>query len=83
MRRTDRSDYVTRKHKLGEEQPDDVDALDATARIEMVWQLTLQAWAFRGLDGEQRLRRDVGRVIRGRGNRRARRGSVRNPPRNR
>jgi hypothetical protein len=53
MRRTDRSGYTTRKFRLGEEPVEEVDPLDATRRIEMVWQLTLQAWAFRGHDGEQ------------------------------
>ncbi len=34
-------------------------------RIAMVWQLTLQAWAFKeGLTDEPRLRRDIVRVVR-------------------
>jgi hypothetical protein len=58
---TDRSAYPTRKTRLGEELPDPV-GLDPAARLEMVWQLTLQAWAFKGLDHEPGLRRDVGRA---------------------
>jgi hypothetical protein len=82
---TDRSAYPTRKARLGEELPDELADVDAAARLEMVWHLTLQAWAFKGLDHEPRLRRDVGRVIRGRsglhGDRRARGGGVRAPAR--
>ena len=33
-------------------------------RLALVWRLTLQAWAFKGLDHEPRFRRDVVRVIR-------------------
>ncbi len=60
-----RSTYVTRKMTLLQEA-DDVwtDALDPAERLAMVWQLTLQAWAFKGLEHEPRLRREVVRVAR-------------------
>ncbi len=61
----DRSTYATRKTTLGQEA-DEVwtDALEPAERIAMVWQLTMQAWAFKGLDHEPRLRRDVVRIVR-------------------
>jgi hypothetical protein len=66
---TDRSAYPVRITRL--QDPEDFSALDAlspAARIAMVRVLTLQAWAFHaGLTDEPRLRRDVGRVQRGRG----------------
>jgi hypothetical protein len=68
----DRTSYPTAKHRLGTEaRAGSVDAyshLSPTERLELVWQLTVQAWAF--LDpaaSERRLRRDIGRVIRGGG----------------
>jgi hypothetical protein len=62
----DRSAYPTRKLRLDERQQDaDVGAMTPGERMSMVWQLTLQAWAFAGkLPDEPRLRRDVGRVVR-------------------
>lgn len=65
---TDRSHYPTRKKRLTD--PDDdayIRGLTPGERMEMVWPLTLQAWAFKeGLDPahEPRLRRDIVRVIR-------------------
>jgi hypothetical protein len=63
----DRSHYPVRKGRLHD--PDDdsyVLSLTPAQRMEMVWQLSLQAWAFKeGLDVEPRLRRDVVRVVRG------------------
>ena len=80
---TDRSAYPTRKLRLGADAPDELAGLDGAARLEMVWAVTLQAWAFKGLDHEPRLRRDVGRVVRGRsgfhGDRGARSGGARAP----
>jgi hypothetical protein len=61
---TDRSDYRTRKLTLGDAEADDTAELSPSERLEMVWQLTLQAWAFKGLEDEPRLRRDVVRVVR-------------------
>lgn len=60
----DRSQYVTRKTTLQEREQAWTDGLDPAERIGMVWQLTLQAWAFKGLEHEPRLRRDVVRVVR-------------------
>ena len=61
----DRSGYPTRKTTLlHEEEEVWTDALDPAERIAMVWQLTMQAWAFKGLEHEPRLRRDVVRVVR-------------------
>lgn len=66
---TDRANYPTRKGHLRD--PEDfsaVEALSPAARLAMVWPLTLQAWVFHsGYTDEPRLRRDVGRVTRGRG----------------
>jgi hypothetical protein len=41
-----------------------LDSLGPAERMKMVWQLTLQAWAYQGLRDEPRLQRDVVRVIR-------------------
>ena len=61
----DRSTYPTRKTTLHGAADDAwTDALDPAERIAMVWQLTMQAWAFKGLEHEPRLRRDVVRVVR-------------------
>jgi hypothetical protein len=64
----DRSRYPTRKLRLGEDYTDEsVRDLSPGERMSMVWQLTLQTWAFKeDLQSEPRLRRDVSRVIRGR-----------------
>ena len=63
----DRTAYVTRKRRLQDpEDPSELDALLPSARLAMVWPLTLQAWAFHtGLSHEPRLRRDIVRVRRG------------------
>lgn len=61
----DRSDYPTRKLRLGEDAPEP--RLSAEAALGMMWQLTLQAWSFKeGRSDEPRLQRHVGRVVRGR-----------------
>jgi hypothetical protein len=50
---------------LGEAEDNSyVDSLGPAERMKMVWQLTLQAWAYQGLRDEPRLQRDVVRVIR-------------------
>ena len=61
----DRSRYPIRKTTLLRDA-DEVwtDGLDPAERVAMVWQLTMQAWAFKGLEHEPRLRRDVVRVVR-------------------
>ena len=62
----DRSTVPTRKRRLHDpEDPADLSHLSAGQRLEVVWPLTLTAWAFlNGLDDEPRLRRDVVRVTR-------------------
>ena len=61
----DRSKYTIRKTTLLRKGAEVwSDALDPAERMGMVWQLTLQAWAFKGLEHEPRLRRDVVRVVR-------------------
>jgi len=61
----DRSRYPTRLSRMGLEEARLL--LTPQQRITMVWTLTTQAWAFKeGTFRESRLRRDVGRVVRGR-----------------
>ena len=60
----DRSTYSARKLKRGEPEPDDTASLQPAERLAMVWTLTVQAWAFKGLDDEPRLPRHVVRVVR-------------------
>ena len=60
----DRADWPVTIAKLGEE----VDAgylphLTPEERMEATWKLTLDAWAARGVTGEQRLQRDVVRIL--------------------
>lgn len=61
-----RAAYPTRISRLGEPEDDSyLRSLAPGERMEMVWALTLQAWAFKeGLQDEPRLRRDVVRVVR-------------------
>ncbi|HEY0157391.1 MAG TPA: hypothetical protein VGF28_08915 [Thermoanaerobaculia bacterium] len=66
----DRRNITVRKYKLGEEPEFDEATLAMThgERIDMVWEITKTAWAFKEPDfRESRLRRDVARVIRRRG----------------
>ena len=49
--------------KLHEENNDYVEA-DPAERVSMVWELTKQAWAFAGINAEQRLQRNVTKLIR-------------------
>ncbi len=49
--------------KLQDEDNGYVDA-DPAERIFMVWELTKQAYAFAGIDAEQRLQRNVAKLIR-------------------
>lgn len=61
----DRSHYPTRKLRLGEAEPDEAATLTPAERFALVWPLSVQAWAFAGKEeSEQRLRRDVVRVLR-------------------
>lgn len=67
QRVTDRSNWPTRKLQLGEAEPLDVAHLTPGQRVEMVEELTKQAWTFKdGHWNESRLRRDVVRTVRGR-----------------
>ena len=63
---TDRSKSPTRKLQLGEAEPLDVAHLTSRERVEMVEEVTKQAWTFEdgNWDGS-RIRRDVVRTIRG------------------
>ena len=66
---TDRSRWPVKKKRMGEDPEDDdgfVEGLSGDECMNMVWTITEQMYGFRGEPiGEQRLRRDVGRVIRG------------------
>jgi hypothetical protein len=66
---TDRSNWPTRKLRLDDEDKyDDTLHLTPGERIAMVWEITKTAWTFKDSSfRESRLRRDVGRVVRGRG----------------
>jgi hypothetical protein len=61
-----RFQWPTRKSGLHDpEDENHVRSLSLGERMKMVWQLTLQAWAFKeGLAHEPRLQRDVVRVVR-------------------
>jgi hypothetical protein len=62
----DRSLWPTRKLRLGEEPSSAFARMTPGERVELVWQLTAQAWTFKeGTWDEPRLRRDVVRVVRG------------------
>lgn len=64
---TDRSHWQIRKTTLAD-QGSENDLADKTAdeRVGMMWQLALDAWAMKGEPVvEQRLQRDVVRIIRG------------------
>lgn len=54
--------------RLGDTEPDAYASLTPAERIEMVWPITVSAWAFSGKPcDESRLRRDVERFGRRRG----------------
>jgi hypothetical protein len=56
------------RHDGGRTSEDDVRDLTPADRISIMWQLAMDAWAFKGdPDAESRLPRHVVRVIRGRG----------------
>ena len=67
--KTDRSNYVTRKSSLQDQiEDDDLSGYSTGERMEMVWQLTKEAWAFMGVNvSEQRLSRHIVRIHRGEG----------------
>lgn len=62
----DRSNYPVRVTRLEDQgKDDDYATLTPDERVAMVWTLTMQAWMFKeGRLDEQRLRRDVVRIIR-------------------
>lgn len=62
----DRSHWPTRLTRLHDPEDESyILSLTPEQRVEMVWQLTLDAWGFKeGLLDEPRLRRDIGRVVR-------------------
>ena len=63
-----RADLNTRKRRLAEPEDEPVLRLTPAQRVELVWPLTVQAWAFKtGVLDEPRLRRDSCRVVRGQG----------------
>ena len=67
MKGMDRAHLPTRKRRLSDPEDDAVLRLSPAERVAMVWPITVRAWAFKtGVLDEPRLRRDVGRVIRGR-----------------
>lgn len=59
-----RRDRRPRIRRLGEDHESDVGDRSPAQKLAMVWELTLNAWAFKGLEDEPRLRRDVVRVVR-------------------
>jgi hypothetical protein len=60
-----RSECPVKKTTIAASDDHDLSHLTAGQRVEMVWQLTREAWTFKeGRWDEPRLRRDVGRVIR-------------------
>jgi hypothetical protein len=61
-------DVPIRRIPLSQEGRDeDLQRFSASERVAMMWQIALQARMFtEGLVDEPRLRRDVGRVVRGR-----------------
>jgi len=63
---TDRSKWPTRKLALEDEAKyNDTASLSPAQRIEMVWEITRDAWTFKDPNfRESRLRRDIARVIR-------------------
>lgn len=62
----DRSRYPVRILHLHDIAKDEsISKLSPSQRVEIVWELTMQSWAFKeGLDHEPRLRRDVVRIVR-------------------
>jgi hypothetical protein len=62
----DREAYLIRKSTLQEQGEDrDLEGTTAAERLGMMWQLTLDAWAFAGNPvAESRLQRHIVRVLR-------------------
>lgn len=66
IRRMQRQQYAVCKARLSDQGNDqDLEHTTATERLGMMWQLTLDAWAFmEPLDAESRLPRHIVRVLR-------------------
>jgi hypothetical protein len=64
METRERKLHISRLHQQGDE--DDLRQTTAAERIGMMWQLALDAWAFKGEPVEPRLPRNVVCVVRGR-----------------
>lgn len=65
---TDDNRQIVRKSTLAQQgEEDDLRNTTAEQRLKMMWQLAVDAWAMRGEKVESAVRRDVIRVIRGRG----------------
>jgi hypothetical protein len=62
----DEREILVRKSTLKEQGNDnDLSHLTSAERMQMVWPLTVAAWAMKGIDiSSMRLRRDVERVVR-------------------
>jgi hypothetical protein len=66
MSGVNRDEYPTRLIRPGEPEPEDPRATTPEERIEMMWPLVLDTWAFMGRDvDESGLQRHVVRVVRG------------------
>ena len=63
---TDRSHYKTRKTRLADQgKENDLEGTTPEERLEMVWEITKTAWAFRGEPvDESTFHRDVVSVVR-------------------
>jgi hypothetical protein len=63
---TDANRQIVRKSTLAEQGKED-DLRDTTIedRWNMMWQLAVDAWAMKGIDANQPMRKDVVRIIRG------------------
>ena len=61
----DRSSYPVRRLRMHDREPDHASMPSAEECIDMVWELTMNAWAFMGHgDAQPRLQRHTFRVVR-------------------
>jgi hypothetical protein len=62
---TDRKNYLVRKLDRHEARDNDLKDASPADRVAMLWQLTVDVWAFMGYDiAESRLSRHIVRVVR-------------------
>ncbi|HYW07948.1 MAG TPA: hypothetical protein VE913_13390 [Longimicrobium sp.] len=62
--KVDRSNYPVRRLRLHDREPDHASMPSDEECIDMVWELTMNAWAFMGYnDVDPRLQRDRVRVV--------------------